>query len=82
MWAPTPVGKPTTTVSASNGLSPSSVNRAVVPSTLLEVHGRVLPCGPVKHKTSRIAAGAVTVVWACSMGTGHSVPIAFQNSSS
>ena len=78
----TPVGIATTTVSPEWKPMSSCVNHAVLPSTFAEVHGSDEPWGPAKHATCVMSVGAVTMASPRSIGTSHSVPMAFQKSSS
>ena len=76
------MGKPTTTVTPLYGPSALCANRASVPRTTALSQGSVDPSYPWKHATSVTSAGARTVTVARSIGADHSVPIAFQYSSS
>ena len=77
-----PLGNPTTTVTPLYGPSAPCANRDSAPRTTALSQGRVDPSYPWKHATSVISAGARTVTVAASMGADHSVPMAFQYSSS
>ena len=52
------------------------------PVAVAVVHGELEPYGPDAQLTFVIATGACTVTVGAPMGTFHSVPIAFQTSSS
>src|SRR5437867_4090699 len=77
-----PTRNPTTTVSPSYGFSWSWVNVAVSPWSPLDWQGRFEPCGPAKHAIFVRLTGALTFTVASWIGADHSVPMAFQYSSS
>ena len=77
-----PFRKPTTIVSPSEGSRPLWEKPATAPARVASEHGSRDPPPPPKQATSVISAGAVTRTVARSMGTDHSVPMAFQYSSS
>ena len=76
-----PGGNATTTVSPSPGARFDWAKVAVRPWVDPVSQASWLPCGPAKQPTRWISAGPDTVAVACAIGTVHSVPTAFQNSS-
>ena len=77
-----PLGNPTTTVRPDSGSRVRWEKTADEPWAAARSHARFEPCGPVKQPTPLTDAGADTVTAAPSIGTNHSVPMAFQYSSS
>jgi hypothetical protein len=74
-------GSAAATVNGLYGDSPPAWVKSTVrfvPFTVVDVHGWTPPATPAKHTCPINAAGATTRTVAASIGTDHSVPIAFQ----
>ena len=77
-----PFGSATTAVIPASAGRFACANVASRPFALTSSQPARLPCGPLKHATRSMVAGACTVAAAASIGTDHSWPITSQFSSS